>query len=198
MYLITKIQIKLWLKREGTKIMKKILTAYFILVLNSLVFIGCSEQNTTLNQVQLDETIKTVSQFDTKDKNITISSDIAKFISYNDKSIYIVDLKIFDEFGTSNEGRVRLDKDENTLIFDMIKSTGTATGAISGPKVSFKLNLDTNEVVESDFLPAPDYEKLGKMEFIEHSNEVIELSDKRIIEIGKYFEKFLVDIISNQ
>ncbi|SCI85422.1 Uncharacterised protein [uncultured Clostridium sp.] len=179
-------------------IRKKFLITYSILVLNFLVFIGCSEQNKTLNQVQLDESIQTDSQFDTKDKNITISSDIAKFISYNDKSIYIVDLKIFDEFSTSNEGRVRIDKADNTLIFDMIKSTGTVTGAISGPKVSFKLNLDTNEIVESDFLPAPDYEKLGKIEFIEHSNEVIELSNERIIEIGNYFEKFLNDIISNQ
>ena len=179
-------------------IRKKFLITYSILVLNFLVFIGCSEQNKTLNQVQLDESIQTDSQFDTKDKNITISSDIAKFISYNDKSIYIVDLKIFDEFSTSNEGRVRIDKADNTLIFDMIKSTGTVTGAISGPKVSFKLNLDTNEIVESDFLPAPDYEKLGKMEFIEQSNEVIELSNERIIEIGNYFEKFLNDIISNQ
>ncbi|WP_195245283.1 hypothetical protein, partial [Clostridium celatum] len=62
-------------------IRKKFLIIYSILVLNCLVFIGCSEQNKTLNQVQLDES----SQFDTKDKNITISSDIAKFISYNDK-----------------------------------------------------------------------------------------------------------------
>lgn len=191
-------KVKLWLKGAFIVIRKKFLIIYSILVLNCLVFIGCSEQNKTLNQVQLDESIQTDSQFDTKDKNITISSDIAKFISYNDKSIYIVDLKIFDEFSTSNEGRVSFDKAENTLIFDMIKSTGTVTGAISGPKVSFKLNLDTNEIVESDFLPAPDYEKLGKTEFIEHSNEVVELSNERIIEIGNYFEKFLNDIISNQ
>ena len=70
-------------------IRKKFLIIYSILVLNCLVFIGCSEQNKTLNQVQLDESIQTDSQFDTKDKNITISSDIAKLI------LIIIDLILY-------------------------------------------------------------------------------------------------------
>lgn len=48
--------------------------------------------------------------------------------------------------------------------------------------------------VHGEFTPAPDYGKLGITEYIQHSNEVIELSDERLIEIGEYFNNFIKEI----
>lgn len=179
-------------------IRKKFLIACSMILLNFLIFIGCSKQNEAVNHVKKDAIVHEENETKHKEKNIPINSEIAKSILYNNNSIYIVDLEIFEEFGTSNECKVIIDEDENILIFDIIKATGTVTGGTSGPRVRFSINLNTDEIIEKQFTPAPDYEKLGKTEFIEHGNEVIELSNEKMMEIGKYFEKFLSDIISNQ
>lgn len=123
----------------------------------------------------------------------------AEFLSYNyqSRSMYIAGLKVFQEFGTSNEGSVSIDTDEKALTFGMTKSTGTVTGAVDGPHVYFKMDLAADRIIEKKFEPAPNYAELGKTEFIEHSQEVIELTDERMIEIGKYFEEMIREIESN-
>ena len=65
---------------------------------------------------------------------------------------------------------------------------------VDGPYVYFKINFATNEIIEMKFEPAPNYAKLGITEFVEHSEEVIELTDERMVEIGKYFKKLIMEI----
>lgn len=143
-------------------------------------------------------------------EQIEIESDIAAFITYNfeNRSMYIVGLKIFDEFGAEefgyiNEGGVNIDTDENLLEFHIICSTGPflATGTISGPNVRFKMNIDTGEIVESEFTPAPNYAEAYeqypeyiKSESIKYSEKTVELSDERMAEIGKYFMNYILEI----
>ena len=128
-----------------------------------------------------------------------IENDIAEYISYDstNRSVYIAGLKIFEEFGTkefgfSNEGSSTMIEDENALIFSMTIATGSITGALDGPTVYFKMDLDTNQILEKEFGPAPNYEELGMTEFIGHSGEVIEISDERMVEIGLYFKDFIL------
>lgn len=142
-------------------IRKKLLIAYSMLLLNCLIFIGCSKQNEAVNQEKKDAVVHKENETKYKEKNIPINSEIAKSILYHNNSIYIVGLEIFEEFGTSNECKVIIDEDENILTFDIIKATGTTTGATSGPRVRFSINLDTYEIIEKQFTSAPDYEKLG-------------------------------------
>lgn len=136
-----------------------------------------------------------------KNRNEPIESDIAEYITYDyqNRSMYIAGLKIFkefstEEFGYSNEGSVTVIADENALKFRLTIATGTITGALDGPEVYFKMNLDTNEIIEKEFKPAPNYVQLGMTKYIEHSEEMIELDDERLIEIGVYFKEFILKL----
>lgn len=140
------------------------------------------------------------------EKNVSYKSnyevfegEIADYLDYNyqDRSMYIAGLKVFEEFGTSNEGSVSIYTDENALTFTITKSTGSVTGTLDGPLVYFKMNLDTNEIIEKKFKPAPNYKELGMVKFIEHSEEVIELTDERMVEIGNYLKELIIEIEAN-
>lgn len=125
-----------------------------------------------------------------------INGEIADFLDYNyqTRSMYIAGLKVFDEFGTSNEGNVSIYTNDNTMTFTITKSTGTVTGTLDGPRVYFKMELAANEIVEKEFTPAPNYAELGMTDFIEHSEEVIELTDERLVEVGSYFKELIMEI----
>lgn len=125
-----------------------------------------------------------------------IDGEAANFLSYNyqDRSMYIAGLKVFEEFSTLNEGGISIVSDENILTFGITKATGSVTGAVDGPNVYFEMNLTSNEIIDSKFEPAPNYAELGKTEFIKHSEEVIELTDERMVEIGLYFKELIMEI----
>lgn len=160
-------------------IRKKWLVLSSILVLSCTMLVGCGDHNKTTDVSNTDVVNQT--QPESKDKeqdkkgNTEVKTDIAEHITSSGKSIYIANLKIFDEFGTSNEGTVYIEN-EKTLVFVMTKATKTSTGAISGPKVSFTLNLDTNKITEKTV------------------DSEIQLTDARIIEIGQYFAKFINEL----
>mgnify|MGYP000944430464 CR=1 FL=1 len=110
-----------------------------------------------------------------KDRNQPIENDIAEYISYDyvDRSIYIAGLRIFEEFSTeefgySNEGSCAIIEDENALIFSITTATGSIYGALDGPTIYFKMDLDTNKIIEKEFGSAPNYDELGLMEFAEY------------------------------
>ncbi|OEF96129.1 hypothetical protein [Desulfuribacillus alkaliarsenatis] len=125
-----------------------------------------------------------------------MDSEVAEFYSYNyqDKSMYIAGLKLFDEFGKINEGGASINNEENILRFNITKATGSVTGTIDGPQVTFDMNLTTNEIIEKEFNPAPNYAELGITEFAHNSEKVIELSDERMVEIGVYFKNLIKEI----
>lgn len=60
------------------------------------------------------------------------------------------------------------------------------------------MNLDTNKIIEKRFQPVPDYAELGMIQFIEHSEEVMELTDERLVETGKYFKEMIPEIEAKQ
>ena len=95
--------------------------------------------------------------------------------------------KGFEEFGTVNEGSFEINKDENSIEFRIIKATGSGTGTIVGPKVYFKMDITTKDIIDKEFEPAPNYKELGMLESEEYSEEVIDLTDERLVEIGEYF-----------
>ncbi len=95
---------------------------------------------------------------------------------------------MFEEFSAS------ISTDENTITFSMTKSTGTVTGALDGPSVSFRMDLDTKKITDKNFTPAPNYKELGMEEFSKHSEELIELTEERMLEIGKYFKELILEI----
>ena len=130
-------------------------------------------------------------------KRIMIAEDdeMAEYMEltrYEDGLFYIgvAGLKTLKEFGSKNEGGVAMNPEEHTLEFDMTKSTGTVTGAIDGPVVSFKMDLNTNEILEKEFKPAPEIPNPEQAQF---SGDVLEIPDERLVEIGLYFK----DIFDN-
>jgi beta-lactamase regulating signal transducer with metallopeptidase domain len=145
-------------------------------------------------------------------RNEPIENNIAEYISYDyeNRSIYIAGLKIFEEFGTeefeyANEGSARIINDENAIEFFITVSTGLVPGAgsITGPDVYFKMALDTNEIVEKKLTHAPNYAEIAKLnpehinpDSIQYSEKIIELSDERIIEIGEYLKEFILEVES--
>lgn len=142
-----------------------------------------------------------IQDYSKKNNYELINSDVAEIITYDyqDRSMYISGLKVFEEFSTeefgfTNEGSVSINTDENVLRFNMTTATGTITGAVDGPYVYFEMDLDTNEIIDKKFEPAPDYIKFGKTEFIKHSGEKIELTDERMVEIGLYFKELIEEI----
>ena len=160
---------------------------------------GCIEQSEPTSKSKETE-LKPYEKNVSDKRNYEVSdSEIAEYLEYKyqDRSMYIAGLKIFEEFGTSNEGSVSIHQDENTLTFSIIKATGSVTGTIDGSLIYFKMNLDTNEIIEKKFKPAPNYAELGMIQFIEHSEEVIELTDNRLVEIGKYFKEMILKIEAN-
>ncbi len=50
------------------------------------------------------------------------------------------------------------------------------------------------KITDKRFDSAPNYAELGMTEYIEHSEEVIELSEERMIEIGGYFRDLIEEI----
>jgi len=145
-----------------------------------------------------------------KTSNVLIENDIADFITYNfeNRSMYIVGLEIFNEFGTEefgyiNEGSVNINS-ENVLEFYIIYYTGSYISGgtdIPGPEVRFKMSLDTNEIVEKEFTPAPNYAEAAELypeyinpDSIKYSEKMTELSDERMVEIGLYFKNYIFEI----
>lgn len=163
--------------------------------------------------IKSPEEISEISEHLKKNRNELIENDIAEYITYNyeDRSMYIAGLKIFNEFGTKefgyiNEGGVNINSDENALSFSITYFTGPmlAAGTISGPEVHFKMNLDTNEIVEKELKPAPNYAEAAELypeyinpDSIQYSNKVTELSDERMVEIGLYFKDYILKIEEN-
>lgn len=142
-------------------------------------------------------------------RNEPIENDIAEYISYDYeyRSIYIAGLKIFEEFGTKefgfkNEGSARIINDENAIEFFITVNTGLipGTGSVTGPEVYFKMNLDSNHIIEKKFIPAPNYAEIAKLspehinpDSIRYSEKIIELSDERIVEMGVYLQEFILE-----
>lgn len=188
---------------------------YFLLGLMILIIcftiIGCKELSNPVNEIEI-VSAEMEYLYDNSDKinlqkNILDidQPEIAEHLSYDssrkEKFLYIARLKTFEEFGTENEGFVLLYPSENILNFRITKATGTITGAVDGPFISFDLNLNTNTILSKELIPAPDYEAYERPEFAEHSNEIIEITDERMIEIGNYFYELMIrfeDMIQNQ
>lgn len=59
------------------------------------------------------------------------------------------------------------------------------------------MDLATNKITNKRFEHAPNYRELGKQEFIEHSKEIIQLTDERMVEIGEFFEKLIMKVENN-
>lgn len=179
-----------------------------ILVLTCFNLIGCKKINESIIEsekvLEINKSESAIKEPQKKNNYEIKDSDVAEIISYNyqDRSMYIAGLKVFkefstEEFGFSNEGNVRIIKDESAIEFQITTATGTITGALDGPNVYFRMNLDTNEIIDKEFRPAPNYADLGKSEFIKHSEEVIELTDERMAEIGIYFKELIMHIEEN-
>ncbi len=161
--------------------------------------------------IKSPEKISEINEHLKKNSNELIENDIAEYITYNyeNRSMYIVGLNTYDEFSTEefgflNEGGVNINS-ENVLEFHITYSTGPylATGSITGPEVRFKMDLDTNEIVEKEFTPAPNYAEAAELypeyinpESIKYSEKVVELSDERMMEIGMYFKDYILEIES--
>jgi len=188
--------------------MKLIVIYICILVLTCFNLIGCKKINESILEsekiLEINKSESAIKEAHKKNNYEIRDSDVAEIISYNyqDRSMYIAGLKIFkefstEEFGFSNEGNIKIIKDESALEFQITTATGTTTGALDGPYVYFKMNLDTNEIIDKEFRPAPNYADWGKPEFIKHSEEVIELTDERMAEIGKYFKELIMHIEEN-
>jgi len=181
-----------------------------VLLFGGFVIVGCEGAYIPINeQGEAHEENNTESEpviqdHSKKNNYELIDSDVAEIITYDyqHRSMYIAGLKFFEEFSTeefgfSNEGSVSITTDENVLRFKMTTATGTTTGTVDGPYVYFEMDLDTNEIIDKKFEPAPDYIKLGKTEFIKHSGEKIELTDERMVEIGLYFKELIEEIEAN-
>lgn len=184
--------------------MKLIVISICVLVLTCFTLVGCKKSYGPITEpeevIDISKS-ESANEHPKKNRYELRDSDVAEIIAYDyqDKSMYIAGLKVFkefstEEFGFSNEGNVSIIIDENALIFRMTTATGTTTGAFDGPYVCFKMDLDTNEIIDKEFEPAPNYADWGKPEFIKHNEEVIELTDERMIEIGLYFKELIKNI----
>ncbi len=184
--------------------MKLIVVSICVLVLTCFTLVGCEKSYEPITETEEALDInKSESANEHPKKNFyeLRDTDVAEFIlyDYQDRSMYIAGLKVFKEFSTEefgfiNEGNVEIIKDENAMEFSMTTATGTTTGALDGPYVYFKMDFETNEIIDKEFKPAPDYADWGKPEFIKHSEEVIELTDERMVEIGMYFKGLIMGI----
>lgn len=166
-----------------------------LVIIISLLLVSCAQKPNMLNEPETSQTDQ--DKIINQPRNYEMSnSEIADYLDYNyqTKSMYIAGLKIFVEFGTSNEGNVSINTKENTMTFTITKSTGTVTGTLEGPRVYFKMDLTTNDIMEKKFSPAPNYAELALTEFAEHSEEVIQLTDERLVEIGTYFKELIMEI----
>jgi len=63
------------------------------------------------------------------------------------------------------------------------------------------MNLDTDEIVEKKFTPAPNYAEAVELypeyinpDSIKYSEKITELSDERMAEIGVYFKNYIFEI----
>lgn len=205
--------------------MKKIeIKIILVLIMTCLIFVGCENKNDKnignqdpITESNIDE------QNDKKVRNEIIedNSEIAERITYdndydyengNVTSLYILGLKVFDEFSTKefgylNEGNIIFFSDKNILKFYITTHTGPAlaTGSLAGPDVRFTMNVNTNEIIEKEFNPAPNYAEQAKLspdyinpDSIKYSEKTIELSDERLIEIGLYFKDYIIEIEKNR
>ncbi|NLM52314.1 MAG: hypothetical protein GX197_05785 [Firmicutes bacterium] len=181
-------------------LIKKLICLLFVFLFTNLFLNGCekSEENAAIiPEVALEGQLL---QAATKKTNQThyelTNSEFAEYVNYNyeGKCMYIAGLKPFAEFGTTNEGSVALNLEENILIFGMTKCNDTGTGSIDGPHVYFKMDMETGEILEKKFSPAPDYVLFAAEDLEEHEGEIISLSDERLLEIGRFFAMLIAEI----
>ena len=87
--------------------MHKKYAALFIII--SLLLVSCAQKPNMLNEPETSQTDQ--DKIINQPRNYEMSnSEIADYLDYNyqTKSMYIAGLKIFVEFGTSNEGNVSI------------------------------------------------------------------------------------------
>lgn len=160
----------------------------FAVLLISILSVGCTFTAANDPKHMEDSSLSGENTSGFEKKMIADQDETAKYMELTLSKapyIYIADLKKFEEFGSINEGTVSLYEDENLLEFVLTKGTGTVTGAIDGPVVYFKMDLRTNGILEKEFVPAP---KFTNPEQVQFSGEVLEIQDKRLVEIGLYFK----------
>ncbi len=99
-------------------------------------------------------------------------------------SIYFANIKGIPEFSERNEGSSRYEPRDERISFSVIKATGTVTGAVDGPYVFAEIDMLKKQVIKKEFDAAPDYDNPKYKEF---SGEVLEISNKRLVEIANFF-----------
>ena len=101
-------------------------------------------------------------------------------------SIYFANVSFVPEFSLYNEGGVHRDLEKGTITIGVTKATGTATGAVDGPNLSFTVDLAERQVLERTYTPPPDEENFRQSREDEGSLESI--SDQRLTEIADLFQ----------
>lgn len=181
--------------------LKKLLCLAFAFLLVNLFLQGCEKKgsNTLVTQeIALEGPLLLQAASKKTDRSIyeLTNSEFAKYLNYNyeGKCMYIAGLKPFAEFGTVNEGSVALDQEDNILTFGITKGNDSSSGSVHGPHVYFKMDLETGEILEKKFSPAPDFILLAGEELDVEAGEIISLSDERLLEIGRFFAMLIAEI----
>lgn len=124
-------------------------------------------------------------------------ASLAEYMSLENGSLYFANLRAFPEFATQaygyiNEGGANLTSDGTSLEFHVTVATGSVTGALDGPRVFFRMDLESGDILERVFSPAPDYEELGLSEFAPYSGMILEINDERLTQIGLAVKGFIL------
>ncbi len=124
-------------------------------------------------------------------------ASLAEYMSLETGSLYFANLRAFPEFATQaygyiNEGGANLTSDGTSLEFHVTVATGSVTGALDGPRVFFRMDLESGDILERVFSPAPDYEELGLSEFAPYSGMILEINDERLTQIGLAVKGFIL------
>lgn len=116
---------------------------------------------------------------------VTIIYDTSE--SQDSVALVVQDLPELPEFSQHNSGAVLWQPAENTVQVSLAKITGMVDGAPAGPMVQFTVVWKDGEpILETvDDSPATIY---SNPRLVLHSGETLELTEKRLLELGEYFK----------
>ncbi|NLW79062.1 MAG: hypothetical protein GXY32_06595 [Ruminococcaceae bacterium] len=95
--------------------------------------------------------------------------------------VYFANLREIPEFEANNEGYAYWDMADDTVHVSCIVSRATNVGAISGPRLQYTMNRDTEEITELDIEQVDD--GAGKA----YEEAFTDMGEERLVEIAHWF-----------
>lgn len=151
----------------------------YALIVMLLLLAGCNKQAEAISAVPIIEGNHSASV------SCKAEETPQMYLNKDQNQLYFAHLNFVDEFSLWNEGSALYDASEAQLTIQVVKSIGTVTGAVDGPRLCFVVDLANKKVLEREYEPNPTSSEFRQAR--PDHNEMQNMTEERLVEIAQLF-----------